>query len=975
MWGDRWVPLRVMNASLHTVTLRRNTKLADVSHCLAVEDLPVTQGLSRSHSDTCNIVPPRVMSSPDTKQLLKDCGLGDIDVDACEVSEKWKAELAELLVRYQDVFSKGKLDCGEVKDFVHRIHLADERPFRLPYRRVPPAHYYKLREVLSEMEEKNIISKSVSEYASPLVMVWKKNGDLRICTDFRWLNAKTVKDAHPLPHQEDCLAALGGNTYFSTMDLTSGFYNIPLHEADRKYTAFTTPLGLYEYNRLPQGLSNSPASFMRMMLSIFGDLNFSTLLCYLDDLLLMAPSEEEALKRLEVVLSRLRANNLKLSPKKCHFLRQSVRFLGHIINSEGVSADQEKVKVITDFTARDLMMEDGITPSQKRIRSFLGMVLYYQNFIPGCSSIAKPLFALTAGQKRKVRGDRGCKRPGTFRELKPEDWTPACEAAFEGLKKALIDSVVLAHPNFEKPFLLSTDASLDGLGAVLSQVPDGEDRARPIAFASKSLSRSQANYPAHRLEFLALKWSVCDKFSHWLKGHKFTVWTDNNPLTYIMTKPKLDACEQRWISKLAPYSFEIKHVPGTQNTVADALSRDPFVKPMSERLLSESYSALVEQASKVEDEGVQEAFRLSCQPQMIANLPACDPQSTVSMSKDDVSCLLTSHESWDAGSRQRAASIVDHVEELIPSSQDTLPTWSIEELRSHQLQDTSIARALFYVERKRRPTRRERFNETPESLKILKHWEKLTLINGILYRVSKDPATKHKRFQFVLPDSLKKDALTGIHDLAGHQGQPRTLSLAQQRFFWCNMEKDIRNYVKSCQRCVFSKTPEPSARAPLESIKTTAPLELVCIDFWSAEDNNNESVDVLVLTDHFTKLAHAFPCQDQTAKKVAKKLWDNFFCVYGFPARIHSDQGANFESELIAELLELAGVVKSRTSPYHPMGNGGTERVPRLPVDLMFRNVLQDERVCDYHTYVKSLSDVQYSTDISFNNESCSIMW
>ena len=122
---------------------------------------------------------------------------------------------------------------------------------------------------------KGIISKSLSEYASPLVMVWKKNGDLIICTDFRWLNAKTVKDAHPLPHQADCLAALGGNTFFSTMDLTSGFYNVPLHESDRKFTAFRTPLGLYEYNRLPQGLSNSPASFMRMMLSIFGDLNFS----------------------------------------------------------------------------------------------------------------------------------------------------------------------------------------------------------------------------------------------------------------------------------------------------------------------------------------------------------------------------------------------------------------------------------------------------------------------------------------------------------------------------------------------------------------------------------------------------------------------------------------------------------------------------------------------------------------------------
>lgn len=170
---------------------------------------------------------------------------------------------------------------------------------------------------------KGIIRKSIIEYTSPRVMVWKKSGDLRICTNFRWLNAKSVKDAHPLPHQSDCLAALGGNV-FSTMDLNLGFYNIPLHESDRHYTAFTTPLGLYECNRLPQGLCNSPASFMRMMLSIFGDLNFFSLLCYLDDLLVFAPSEEEALRRLEVVFSRLWANNLKLSQKKYNFLRWSV---------------------------------------------------------------------------------------------------------------------------------------------------------------------------------------------------------------------------------------------------------------------------------------------------------------------------------------------------------------------------------------------------------------------------------------------------------------------------------------------------------------------------------------------------------------------------------------------------------------------------------------------------------------------------
>lgn len=211
----------------------------------------------------------------------------------------------------------------------------------------------------------------------------------------------------------------------------------------------------------------------------------------------------------------------------------------------------------------------------------------------------------------------------------------------------------------------------------------------------------------------------------------------------------------------------------------------------------------------------------------------------------------------------------------------------------------------------------------------MRHWDKLTLLDGILYRVSKDPLSKHKRFQFVVPSSLKSVVLSGVHDNAGHQGQPHTLSLARQRFFWHDMEKDVRSHVRNCHRCVFSKTPEPAVRAPLESIKTTAPLELVCIDFWSTEDNNNKSVDVLVITDHFTKLAHAFQCQDQTAKRVAKKLWDGFFCVYGFPQRIHTDQGANFESELLAKLLMLSGVSKSHTSPYHPMGNGAAERFNR----------------------------------------------
>lgn len=784
---------------------------------------------------------------------------------------------------------------------------------------------------------------------------------------------------------------------------------MPLHEDDRKYSAFTTPMGLFEYNRLPQGLCNSPGSFMLMMTSIFGDQNYLSLLCYLDDLLVFAPDEETALHRLEMVFSRLRGHNLKLSPKKCFFLRRTVKFLGHIVGENGVSTDPSKVESIANMTSADLMELDGKTPSQKRIRSFLGMVNYYQHFVPRFSAVAKPLFDLLKGVKRK--------RPNvkvSSRRLCESDWTHEQEQSFGDLKASLICSSVLAHPDFTCPFLLSTDASLDGLGAVLSQVQEGDTRARPIAFASKSLSQSQKNYPAHRLEFLALKWSVCDKFSHWLKGHKFTVWTDNNPLTHILTKPKLDCCEQRWVAKLASYDFDIKYIPGPQNVVADALSRVPFVREsVGHRLLVDDYDGLLNEVSKVSGVLVRDAFKSSCGHDSHRQ-GSCSPQSTCtpvqvqaqSVVMEDVAAVLQSHIEWDSGPRVRAVEVLQHLPQLVPPCSGTLPSYTEKDLRDKQLDDRILSRVLFYVERRRRPSRREKFREPVTVTKCLKHWDKLVVNDGVLYRVSRDHKTKAKRFQYVVPDSLKTIVLQGVHDQAGHQAQSRTLSLTRQRFFWPSLDKDVRDYVRHCQRCIVSKTAEPDGRAPLESITYTRPLELVCIDFWSAEDSKNKSIDVLVVTDHFTKIAQAFPCRDQTAEQVAKVLWDRYFCVYGFPERIHSDQGANFESHLISELLRVSGIRKSHTTPYHPMGNGSVERfnrtlggmiralppeeksdwprrlqtltfmynctahettgyapfylmfgrVPRLPVDVLFSTVFHDSAVMSYDKYVACLA-------------------
>ncbi len=243
--------------------------------------------------------------------------------------------------------------------------------------------------------------------------------------------------------------------------------------------------------------------------------------------------------------------------------------------------------------------------------------------------------------------------------------------------------------------------------------------------------------------------------------------------------------------------------------------------------------------------------------------------------------------------------------------------------RDRQQEDADLARVMFFVERQHRPSRRERHSEGVSALRLMRQWDKLVLQDGILYRVSRDPVTKKKRNQYIVPLSLSQDAVHWCHDDAGHQGQDRSLSLVKQRFYWSSMERDMRDYVKRCARCIVGKTPEPDGCAALESIKMTAPLELVCIDFWTAEDSKNRPVDVLVVTDHFTKLAHTFYCPDQTAKQVAQRLWDNFFCYYGFPERIHSNQGANFESELIAALLGWSRVSRSLTpQPIIQWGTG-----------------------------------------------------
>lgn len=438
----------------------------------------------------------------------------------------------------------------------HQIKLTNEEPFKEPYRRIPPGVFNEVREHLKDMLDIGAIRESNCPLSSNVVIVGKKDGAIRFCVDFRTLNQRTKKDSYAIPRIKDTLHLLAGAKYFSMLDLKSGYWQVELAEEDKEKTAFQVGgLGFYECNRMPFGLCNAPATFQRLMERCMGDLNLQDCLIYLDDIIIFSSDIDTHIQRLDFVFSRLAAYNLKLKPQKCEFFKTKTTYLGHVVSSEGIHADPAKTEAV---------MKWPIPKNVKDVRKFLGFVGYYRRFVKGFSSIARPLNDLLIGHPTK-------KNKGKSQKKTPFQWTEIHQKSFEKLKKTLANPPVLAYADYSRPFVLHTDASSKGLGAVLYQKHDGKDCV--IAYASRSLKQAERNYPAHKLEFLALKWAVTEKFHDYLYGAEFEVVTDNNPLTYVNTTAKLDATGQRWMAALANYNFTPLYREGRNNSDADGLSR------------------------------------------------------------------------------------------------------------------------------------------------------------------------------------------------------------------------------------------------------------------------------------------------------------------------------------------------------------------------------------------------------------------
>ena len=393
---------------------------------------------------------------------------------------------------------------------------------------------------IDEMLKKDVIQPSSSPWASGIVMVTKKDGSKRFCVDYRKLNDITVKDAYPLPRIDAALDQLSGAGWFSCLDLNSGYWQVEVDEADRAKTAFVSRRGLFEFKTMPFGLCNAPATFERLMETVLAGLNWQICLIYLDDIIVVGKTFDDMIRNLDEVLQKLHEAGLKLKPRKCQLFAKRVDFLGHVISGEGIQTDPKKTQAVREWPRPESLHE---------VRSFLGFCSYYRRFIPKFAEISKPLHKLTEKNQKFL-------------------WTKECNAAFETLKEKMVSSPILAHPDFTKPFILDTDASDQAIGAVLSQRIEGKEHV--IAYASRTLTKSERRYCVTRKELLAVI-NFVKYFRHYLYGRAFTVRTDHGSLRWLMKFKNPEGQIARWLETLSSYEFKIEHRPGRVHRNADGL--------------------------------------------------------------------------------------------------------------------------------------------------------------------------------------------------------------------------------------------------------------------------------------------------------------------------------------------------------------------------------------------------------------------
>lgn len=841
--------------------------------------------------------------------------LENLDLRHCN-QEEYNA-IRKLCYDYRDIFYCEGIPLTFTNQIKHEIRTIDDIPIYTKSYRFPHVYKSEVKKQIDSMLDQNIIRHSTSPWSSPIWIVPKKMDNsgkrkFRIVIDYRKLNEKSIPDKFPIPNITDILDKLGRSQYFTTLDLASGFHQIEMNQKDIEKTAFSTDEGHFEYLRMPFGLRNAPSTFQRAMNHVLAGLQ-NKCLVYMDDVLIFSTSLQEHIESIRLVFDRFRKTNFKVQLDKSEFLRQTVKFLGHIITPEGILPNPDKIEAIIKFP---------IPKTRKEIQSFLGLIGYYRKFIKDCAKLTKPLTSCLK---------KGAKIEHTKKFIE----------AFEACKRILTNSPLLQHPDFSKPFILTTDASNFALGAVLSQGTVGSDK--PIAYASRTLNESEKNYSTIMKELLSLTWAT-QYFRPYLFGRRFIIYTDHRPLKWLFSlKEHQNSMFIRWRTKLQDYDFDIEYKKGKLNLNADALSRieiNPIdTQSMQVNLDEPELDQLLEEFDR------REELRTPTLEEV--NRTIDPPVSRRSLSEEHDFDIPTVH-SNQSDEPRNTIQIVDDVINTKPR-QILVKTVLMNPKRPKSLNVDN--KHITYAEITKQDNEEQIIellrDYTTEKTTYYMHFDNDNMYQDFCKsysRIFNNNGPKLIRCTQERIHLRKKDEITETIQLyhegkTNHRGSQEAFEKLKQKYYWNNMLTTIQEYINKCKICQKSKYDRHPPKIPMNKTPTQQkPFEIVFMDTFTIEQQN-----YLTLVDSFSKFGQAIPINCKEASEIAKALI-NYFEHYGTPAAITTDNGREMINNHIKNLLLYHQINVHFTTAFHPESNGIVERFHSTIIEH-FRIFRQDEHL------------------------------
>lgn len=781
-----------------------------------------------------------------------------------------------------------KLACTDI--FRHKIILKpNTRPSNIRQYRIPQTHKRVLNEMIEDYENQGIIEKCDSNFNSPVILVAKKDDkgektDFRFVVDFRKLNEITEEQNFPIPLIDEIFDEMTGCEYFTTMDIKGAFHQIELAEESRDFTAFSNGRFQYRWCRMPMGLTSAPLTWQKVINTILKNFIGKGVYAYLDDIVIYTRTLGEHNSLIEGVLSMLKIHNLQLKISKCVFYAKEFEYLGHMVSKAGIKMNPKKVEVIKRYPQ---------PKNVKQIQQFLGMCNYYRRYIKNFAHLAKPLTAL-------------CKKDNPF------VWSHLTQSSFEKLKKALTEDVILAFPNFEEIFYITSDASDFAYGSVLSQGDLPNDR--PIQFFSKTMNDAQRKYSAIHKELLSIVEGI-RTFRPYVYGRFFIVITDSKSLCYLFDMKDCGSRLFRQKLTLLEYNFKIIHRPGTLNRVADALSRISLdsAKSIEEVIQENRGKCQVITRSNDEQITIPRDYIIQEKTGTLLNLNKSDAIFSIITKQDGniESKLKNKFPKITFGSQWLEIDKKYFIKRM---------KWQNDNINERNLNE--ICRFI----------NGECTKNTFEEIAVNVEFEttkQYFLFKHSLKKQFSGNSTAVTIYLNRTINVIEKEDITNIiksyHDslLGGHFGVEKTLKTIMQFYSWPNMTSDIREYISKCDICERAKVTK-NIKAPMEISSLGSVLfDYTYIDFIGpiTPESNDGHRYIFTATCDLTKFLVAVPTMDCTAATTAKCLLENILLRYNFPSKLISDNAANFNSKIIKELNRLLSIKKIFTTPYHPQSN------------------------------------------------------